>query len=98
MLYYGLEKESKTILIIRGGCCVRCGYSKCLTALDFHHINPDEKEFNISRIIRIKDQSIVYKELGKCVILCANCHREEHEKHNVANTYNFTLEQMEVNN
>ena len=60
-----------------GGKCKICGYDKCASALEFHHRNPEEKEFSIS-----KYQNSTYerlkKELDKCDLLCANCHREQH--------------------
>jgi hypothetical protein len=34
----------------KGGCCVRCGYDKYQGALEFHHLNPKEKDFNPSRL------------------------------------------------
>lgn len=61
---------------IMGGRCKNCGYSKCQKALEFHHIDPSFKEslrFNNSGFSKIVD------ELKKCVLLCANCHREAHE-------------------
>ena len=58
-----------------GGCCITCGYNRCLAALQFHHINPYEKEFNISDKNRWVD---IVDELEKCVLLCANCHVEAH--------------------
>ena len=59
-----------------GGCC-RCGYNKCIDALDFHHINPEEKEFSISNKGNKSIEDLM-KEAEKCIILCSNCHREEH--------------------
>ncbi len=57
-----------------GGKCAKCGYNKCMAALDFHHLNPEEKENGFEyRLVgfeqKIKD--------GKIQLLCANCHREE---------------------
>lgn len=59
-----------------GGSCKMCGYNKCVSALDFHHRNPNEKEFSIGR--EIHSWELVVKELDKCDLLCANCHREIH--------------------
>lgn len=60
--------------------CVRCGYDKCLDALDFHHKDDATKEFTISdRNIKL-DWELIKIELDKCEVLCANCHREEHSK------------------
>ena len=58
-----------------GGRCEICGYNNCLTALEFHHINNLEKEFSISSK---SNWEIIKKELAKCALLCANCHREVH--------------------
>jgi hypothetical protein len=32
----------------KGGECSICGYNKCVAALEFHHLNPSEKDFTIS--------------------------------------------------
>lgn len=57
--------------------CKKCGYNKCEEALEFHHINPEEKDDIIARMIS-NNYSLdkVEKEMQKCVVLCANCHRE----------------------
>ncbi len=59
-----------------GGKCKICGYNRCVAALDFHHINPKEKEFSISS--RSVSEKRLYLELDKCILLCSNCHREIH--------------------
>lgn len=60
----------------KGGKCILCGYDKYHGALDFHHLDPDEKDFTISKMKKYSFDDIVRYELDKCVILCANCHRE----------------------
>lgn len=60
-----------------GGKCVKCGYDKCSNALEFHHVD-DRKEFGISKKGYTKSWKKIKNELKKCVLLCANCHREEH--------------------
>jgi len=66
-----------------GGKCSRCGYDKSIYALDFHHTQPD-KEAQVSALIfRAAAGSeaqlrAALAEAKKCVLLCANCHREEH--------------------
>lgn len=58
-------------------CCV-CGYNKCIEALEFHHLNPNEKDFNLSdRNIKL-DWNKVKQEIDKCILVCSNCHREIH--------------------
>lgn len=61
-----------------GGQCCRCGYSKCLEALDFHHIEPALKIEHVSRLIRELRLREAREEIKKCELLCANCHREVH--------------------
>lgn len=62
-----------------GSKCVLCGYNKYPAALEFHHINEKEKDYNLSNIIKgVELDSKVIEELDKCVILCSNCHRAYH--------------------
>jgi hypothetical protein len=58
--------------------CGICGYNKCIGALEFHHLNPAEKDFGLSSKGVTRAWSKVSEELKKCVCLCANCHREVH--------------------
>lgn len=60
----------------KGGCCMRCGYNKCLWALEFHHINRDIKNFEITKHYRQSLTNVVINELNLCHLLCGNCHRE----------------------
>lgn len=61
----------------KGGKCISCGYNKCLAALDFHHLDPTKKDRQISRPLAGTFEKVKL-ELDKCVLLCANCHREVH--------------------
>lgn len=63
----------------KGGKCELCGYDKCVDALEFHHKNPNEKDFGISSG-ETRSWEKIKKELDKCIMLCANCHREIHSK------------------
>jgi hypothetical protein len=60
----------------KGGKCRKCGYYKCVGAMDFHHLNPNEKEFTISG--NSGKWENIKKELDKCELLCKNCHAERH--------------------
>lgn len=60
-----------------GGKCTKCGYNKCIAALDFHHIDPLQKDKSIKDII-LRKWNIIENELKKCILICSNCHREEH--------------------
>jgi len=71
-------KETKKKLVgLLGGKCQQCGYSKCFSALDFHHINPDDKECN-EEWARYPEKFIQKIKDGKVRLLCSNCHREVH--------------------
>ena len=62
-----------------GGKCQECGYNKNIAALEFHHINPDEKEFQLDmRHLSNTNLEKLKEEADKCQLLCANCHREIH--------------------
>lgn len=58
------------------GCC-KCG-EKRPYVLDFHHINPQEKDNTIAHMINSSSLENLENEIKKCVLLCANCHREFH--------------------
>ena len=62
---------------VLGEKCQCCGYDKCLSALEFHHIDPDIKEFSFCENTNRSWES-VRSELKKCILVCANCHREIH--------------------
>ncbi len=71
----------KRLVEIKGGCCEICGYNKSIKALQFHHRNPKEKDFNIGGYTGSKNVNIqkAFEEVKKCQLLCANCHAEIHE-------------------
>lgn len=62
----------------KGGKCVCCGYNKCNNALDFHHLDPDKKEFSIAHARLTSFNDKVKNELNNCALVCSNCHREIH--------------------
>jgi len=63
----------------KGGKCAECGYDKSHSALQFHHLDPAKKDFSISAV-KSSSWENIKPELDKCILLCANCHLEEHEK------------------
>ncbi len=71
---YRIKKE---MVEYKGGSCEVCGYNKSLRALQFHHKDPSQKDFNIGGIGSINED--VKKELDKCILVCANCHSEIHD-------------------
>ena len=70
------KSEKQKAVDYKGGKCSVCGYCKCLTALEFHHTNPDEKDGYNSHWTFERN----IPELDKCILVCANCHREIHAK------------------
>ena len=70
----------KRAVAYKGYRCERCGYDDCMEALEFHHNDPSKKDFGISSKGYTRSWMRVQKELDKCVMLCANCHREVHMK------------------
>ena len=63
--------------LARGGKCERCGYNTCMKALEFHHLDPSQKDFTISNDrFRLAD---AVEESKKCILLCSNCHKELHD-------------------
>lgn len=59
-----------------GGRCVLCGYARCPAALQFHHLDPSDKAFELSRHGITRSIARARAEAAKCVLLCANCHAE----------------------
>jgi hypothetical protein len=62
-----------------GGCCQICAYKKCNRALGFHHKDPTKKDFGLSASGLTRSWDKTKAELGKCILVCANCHMEIHE-------------------
>lgn len=61
-----------------GGKCCFCGYDRCLDALDFHHFDEKTKKFGLSQNGMTRSWEKTKAELKKCILVCANCHREIH--------------------
>ena len=58
--------------------CIACGESDP-TVIEFHHLNPEEKDFDISRMCgRRASRDRITEEINKCVCLCSNCHKRVH--------------------
>jgi transposase len=71
------RRRVKEILVSEaGGSCRLCGYSRCLAALHFHHLDPGEKRFSMGREGVTRSLAEMREEAGRCVLLCANCHAE----------------------
>ncbi len=72
------NKLKKLSVDLHGGKCIVCGYARCLRALQFHHINPKDKSFNLSKYSHLSHKTYL-EECKKCALLCSNCHCEVEE-------------------
>lgn len=70
------QRKEKVIEYKTNSCCAKCG-EKRFYLLDFHHLDPNAKDYTISHNSRIKFENLM-KEIDKCILLCSNCHREFH--------------------
>ena len=64
---------------VQGGKCERCGYDKNISAFDFHHRDPKNKDSQLDmRHLSNSNMNWIIEEFEKCDVLCSNCHREIH--------------------
>ena len=73
------ERRRRALVAQAGGSCIVCGYNRCERALVFHHRDPSEKRFALSRTGMTHTPAEIAAEVAKCDLLCANCHAEVHE-------------------
>jgi len=86
------KRNKEKAIEYKGGKCEKCGYDKCNSALEFHHLDPTKKDFSPSANMNMAWNKI-QNEIDKCILVCANCHREIHEKLNwQVSTQSDTLE------
>ena len=75
---YSLLKRRKLEILKKfGNECSICGYDKNIAALEFHHLDPNEKEFQLGSA-KTTNLDKLLLEMNKCILVCANCHREIH--------------------
>jgi transposase len=71
------RRKMKRILVQEaGGACSRCGYSKTMRALHFHHVDPAEKRLELNARGVALALDALRAEARKCILLCSNCHAE----------------------
>ena len=73
------QLTKKALIEYKGGKCVRCSNTFDFRVYDFHHTNPQEKDFTL-REHKSLSLSKQMKEVDKCILLCANCHHEIHHE------------------
>ena len=81
---YG-QSHKRELIIRKGSKCHLCGTlynGKNGAIFDFHHLNPEEKDFNISTRLRYNSYipQEIYDEIDKCILVCSNCHRQIHSE------------------
>lgn len=81
------QRRRQLLTQVLGGKCALCGYSRCAASLDFHHINPDDKNYHFSSG-NCHELEKDLEEAKKCILVCANCHREIHHS-NLYDNYNL---------
>ncbi|QDH46571.1 hypothetical protein LAh6_60 [Aeromonas phage LAh_6] len=62
----------------KGGKCEKCGYDKFIGALEFHHLDPEQKDFSLGDKGYTRSWDKIKDELDKCIMVCSNCHKEIH--------------------
>ncbi|QGF21893.1 HNH endonuclease [Salmonella phage ST3] len=65
------------VIAYKGGKCKICSYDRCPAALELHHVDPSQKDFSFEKCKNRRFDALK-SEVDKCVLLCANCHRETH--------------------
>lgn len=71
------RRKSNLIKVFHSKCCI-CGFDSFQEALEFHHVDPNTKEFGIGSeaITKALDKQLI--EMKKCILVCSNCHRGIH--------------------
>jgi hypothetical protein len=74
------RRRKRDLVEYKGGACEICGYDKCIRALEFHHKNGDDKKYALSKLGNTRSWETDREEVDKCILVCANCHREIHDR------------------
>lgn len=71
-----IENRNKIFDYLIANPCIDCGETNPIV-LDFDHKDEHDKEFNISKMVGTGYSWLgIKKEINKCDIRCANCHRK----------------------
>lgn len=77
--YWTATNRKKVLVDMKGGCCSVCKYNKSLRALHFHHLRDKKFGLNYKNLMH-KPWDELVSETNKCIVLCGNCHAEEHDQ------------------
>lgn len=83
----GYENKIK-LLEYKGFKCVKCGYNKNTSALCFHHLRDKKFSLDIRKCSNSNFDSLK-EEADKCIVLCHNCHMEEHHPEHMVRPTGF---------
>ncbi len=72
-------RDKERAIQLLGGECIDCGFKGDHAVFDFHHLDSNTKEFTLGNIAN-RRWELIERELKKCILLCANCHRIRHSK------------------
>lgn len=72
------RRRKQNLIQVLGGKCQICGFDLFADALEFHHENPEEKDYGLASRGTCHDIETDLNEVKKCFLLCANCHRGVH--------------------
>ena len=76
------RERKLTLIRLMGDQCQECGYRRNHAALEFHHIDPAQKSFQLDmRSLANLQWEQILTECRKCRLLCSNCHAEHHNPH-----------------
>lgn len=73
------QNALRLVEFLRGKGCSKCGETD-LRVLDFDHRDRETKRHGIAKMINTQHWNSILKEIEKCDILCANCHRKRTAK------------------
>lgn len=68
------KKRRELIRQIKARACADCGVQYPFYVMDFDHREGETKEYELNRIDRITMRALL-REIEKCDVVCANCHR-----------------------
>lgn len=68
------EKIKVLTEVLTNASCKDCGL-RDPAVLEFDHINPEEKLFDVGSMLENGTIPALKREMAKCEIVCANCHR-----------------------
>ena len=72
------RRLKEMVVEYKGGKCIICGYKKYVGAFDLHHKDEKTKTFGLSTRGLTRSWGKIKAEADKCILVCANCHREIH--------------------